>query len=47
MNYALDRLIIHLEDAKAEAVDAGLDYHFVSELEHLIATARHNKEDVK
>lgn len=33
-----------LEVARAYAVSAGFDLHFLSELDHLIATAKANKE---
>lgn len=40
-----DSLIEHLSSARANAVTLHLDLHFVSDIEHLIATARHNKKE--
>jgi len=45
MNADLESVIKHLETARVHAVNAGLDYHFVSDVEHLIATAKHNLDD--
>lgn len=40
----IDATIESLEVSRAYAVDAGFDLHFISELDHLIATAKANKE---
>lgn len=45
MNADLEKVIEHLEVVREHAVNAGLDYHFVSEVEHLLATAKHNKDN--
>lgn len=40
----IDLVIEFLESAKVHAVGAGFDLHFISELDHLIATAKANKD---
>lgn len=35
-------LIKNLDDARENAVSAKMDFHFISELEHLISTAKAN-----
>ena len=40
----IDLVIVFLEIAKVYAVGAGFDLHFISELDHLIATAKANKD---
>jgi len=39
--------ITYLCMAKDCAVKAGMDYHFLSEIDHLIATAKSNMEEEK
>jgi len=45
--YDIERTVAALEQARAAAVAAGLDEHFVSEVDHLIATARANGDEEK
>ena len=40
----IDATVEALEVAREVAVSAGFDLHFLSELDHLIATAKANKE---
>jgi len=42
-----ENLIRHLQSAKCDATLLKLDYHFLSEIDHLIATAEANREDGK
>lgn len=40
----ITQIVNHLTEAKAYAAIAGLDHHFNSEIDHLIATAKANIE---
>lgn len=40
----VDLTVVALEVAREVAVSAGFDLHFLSEIDHLIATAKANKE---
>lgn len=42
--WLLSQTIHHLEHAAEHAKKAGLGAHFLSELNHLVATARYNSE---
>lgn len=43
--YDLEALIAALTDALGHARAAQMDVHFVSEINHLIATAIHNRDE--
>ena len=38
----IDKLIAKLTEAREDAVAAKMDLHFISELDHLVATAKAN-----
>ena len=40
----LKNMIKNLDDARENAIAAKMDYHFISDLEHLTATAKANLE---
>ena len=40
----IDATVEALEVAREAAVSAGFDLHFISDIDHLIATARANKD---
>lgn len=42
--YDIERTVAALEKAREAALAAGLDAHFVSEIGHLVETARANGE---
>lgn len=43
----IKNLIKNLDDARENAVAAKMDFHFVSEIEHLTATAKANLSEGK
>lgn len=45
MDETLTKLIDRLTEARSLAIAAKLDYHFVSELDGLVATAKANLKD--
>lgn len=45
--YQLEALIVALERAANHARKANMDLHFVSDIDHLIVVAQHNKEELK
>lgn len=44
-NMVISNLIKNLNEARENAVAAKMDYHFISELEHLVATAKANMSE--
>ena len=42
--YALELVIVHLEQAIAAAKAINMDAHFISELDHALTTARENAQ---
>ena len=40
----IKNLIKNLDDARKNAIESNMDYHFISEIEHLTATAKSNLE---
>lgn len=44
--YEIEALIVALERAREHAVKAEMDLHFVSDIDHLTAVARHNREEI-
>lgn len=47
MREALERLVEHLEKAKEAALEAKMDYHYLSEIDHLKSTAKANMNEGK
>ena len=45
--YALELTIVNLTRAKSSAQCASLDWHFTSEIDHLIMTAQANKDALR
>jgi len=45
--YDIEVAVVALEHAKVHAVAAGLGGHFASEIDHLIATAKANRDGGK
>jgi len=44
-NKALNELVETLTLARAQATEAKMDYHYLSELDHMISTAKANIEE--
>jgi len=44
---AIERLVSHLTEARDAAVEAKMDFYYLSEIEHLIATAKANMNEGK
>lgn len=43
--YELEALVVALGRAREHAVKADMDLHFISDIDHLTAVARHNREE--
>jgi len=44
---ALEMTAKSLQEARTYAIAAGLDYHFISDIDHLVSTAKNNIEEAK